>query len=157
MGHKHPNSHDLYTPITPEVQALFQRMHDEHGNWRRVAAISKTRSKVLRIVRTAKRKTVSQRLLDRICVTTEVGSIDEFPWYTPEELVSLGIWEPVMYVEGDKRVHDGFVTYGINRKNYVGTKEQRKHKKRKAAQEWVVHPDAFGNSEEIPELDPPPK
>lgn len=157
MGHKHPNSHELYTPITPEVQQLFLRMKAEHGNWRRVAAVSKTRLKVLRIVRNAERKTVSQRLLDRICTTTEVGSIDEFPWYTPEELVSLGIWEPIQYVEGDKRIHDGFVSYGTNKKNQFLTKGQRRWRKKKAEEEWFVAPDAFGNSEEIPELDPPGK
>lgn len=97
---KHPNSGDLYTPVTPELLALFERMRAEHGTWRRVAAISETRLKVLRNLRGAKRKAVSLRLLDRLCSTTNVGSVGEFMWFTADDLVKLGIWDPVQYVEG---------------------------------------------------------
>lgn len=97
---KHPNSGDLYTPVTPELLDLFERMRAEHGTWRRVAAISETRLKVLRNLRRSKRKAVSQRLLDRLCSTTQVGSIHEFTWFTADDLVKLGIWEPVQYVDG---------------------------------------------------------
>lgn len=97
---RHPNSGDLYTPVTPELLELFERMRAEHGTWRRVAAISETRLKVLRNLRRSKRKAVSQRLLDRLCSTTNVGSIHEFTWFTADDLVALGIWDPVQYVEG---------------------------------------------------------
>lgn len=100
----HPLRDDLYTPVTPELQALFARMRAEHGTWRNVCAVSGTRMKVFRNLRTGKRKAVSLRLLDRIITTTEVGSVEEFTWFTADDLVKLGIWKPVQYVEGRKRV-----------------------------------------------------
>ncbi len=102
--HKHPNGDDLYTPITPELIALFERMRAEHGTWRKVAALSETKLKVLRNLRRGDRKAISQTLLDRICQGTRVGSVHEFIWFTADDLVALGIWEPVQYVEGMMRV-----------------------------------------------------
>lgn len=99
QNRKHPNSGDLYTPVTPELIELFERMKSEHGTWRRVAAISETRLKVLRNLRRSKRKAVSLRLLDRLCTTTNVGSVGEFTWFTADDLVALGVWEPVQYFE----------------------------------------------------------
>src|SRR4051794_39293953 len=100
LPHKHPNWADLYTPITPEVLDLFERMRDEHGSWRIVCAISKTRLKTMRNLRRGNRKCISQRLLDRLCSSTEVGSVDEFTWFTPEDLIALGIWKHTLYVAG---------------------------------------------------------
>lgn len=59
--------------------------------------------KVFRNLRRGRRKAVSLRLLDRIVTTTEVGSVEEFTWFTADDLVKLGIWKPVQYVEGRKR------------------------------------------------------
>jgi hypothetical protein len=104
VPHRHPNAGDLYTPMTPEVYALFERMLHEHGTWRQVAALTETRLKVLRNLRKGKRKAISQRLLDRLCTGTKVGAVHEFPWFTADDLVTLGIWDPVQYVEGRKRI-----------------------------------------------------
>lgn len=101
--HPHPLRGDLYTPVTPELRALFDRMRAEHGTYRNVCAVSGTRMKVFRNLRTGRRKAVSLRLLDRIITTTGVGSVGEFTWFTAEDLVKLGIWKPVQYVEGRRR------------------------------------------------------
>ena len=124
---RHPNSGDLYTPVTPELVALFERMKNEHGTWRRVAAISETRLKVLRNLRQAKRKAVSQRLLDRICSSTGVGSIHEFTWFTADDLVALGIWDPVQYVEG----YDTYAS-GEKRADKAKRLKEEARKKRRA-------------------------
>lgn len=93
MSSRHPNARDLYTPITPEFVALLERMRAECGNWRLVCAAVPMRMKVLRNLRRGKgRKAVSQSLVDRMCTATGVGSIDEFTWFTADDLVVLGIW-----------------------------------------------------------------
>lgn len=103
-GSSHPNSGDLFTPVTPELVVLLERMRDEMGNWRLVAAAVPMRMKVLRNLRRGKgRKAVSQSLVDRLCTTTGVGSIDEFVWFTADDLVVLGIWaQPVLIQDQPK-------------------------------------------------------
>lgn len=110
----HPKSEDLYTPITPEVQALFQRMYDELGSWREVAAAGRIRLKVLRNLRQRKRTCVSQRRLDKLCSGTGIGGVHEFPWFTADDLVKLGIWKPVMIVEGNKRTQGDKTWYVVD-------------------------------------------
>ena len=112
--HRHPAHGDLYTPTTPELLALFDRMRAEHGTWREVCAISGTRLKVLRNLRQGKRKAISQRLVDRLVTTTGVGALHEFIWFTADDLVKLGIWNPVQYVEGTKRIKGEHVHFGTN-------------------------------------------
>jgi hypothetical protein len=112
--HVHPKSEDLYTPITPEVQALFQRMYDELGSWREVAAAGSIRLKVLRNLRQRKRTCVSHRRLDKLCSGTGIGGVHEFTWFTADDLVALGIWKPVMIVEGNKRIHGDKVWYVVD-------------------------------------------
>jgi hypothetical protein len=90
---RHPNARELYTPFTRDVVLLLERMRDEHGTWRDVAALSNTRLKVLRLTRNGARKAISMKLMDRLIQGTGVGSLDDFEWFTPEDLVKLGIWE----------------------------------------------------------------
>jgi hypothetical protein len=91
----HPNHQELYTPFTRQVVLLFERMRDEHGTWRDVAYLTDTRLKVLRLARNGSRKAISIKLMDRMIQGTGVGSLDDFTWFTPEDLVKLGIWEDV--------------------------------------------------------------
>jgi hypothetical protein len=93
----HPNDGDLYTPLNDEVLELLMRMRNELGSWRVVAWKGETRLKVLRNIRDSKRKAISLRVLDRLCVGTGIGSVDDFPWFTANDLVALGVWEPVQY------------------------------------------------------------
>jgi hypothetical protein len=100
----HPKHEDLYTPVTPELIALFERMKAEHATWRRVCWITNTRMKVMRSLRNGSRKTISMKKLDEMIQATEVGSLTEFTWFTADDLVNLGIWKPTQYVRGRARV-----------------------------------------------------
>jgi hypothetical protein len=101
---KHPRQGDVYTPVTPELVALLERMHDELGSWRAVCFAADIRPKILRSVRNSRSKSVSFSWLDDLCTCTGVGSVDEFQWFTPDDLVALGIWKPTQYVHGKKRI-----------------------------------------------------
>lgn len=128
---RHPNSADLYTPITPEVLSLLTRMNVEHRSWRKVAALSGTRLRVLRNLRSGKRKAISQRLLDRMCTTTGVGNIREFTWFTADDLVALGIWDPVQYVEGLSRVQGDNVHFRTKDELEKARTESKRRKRRR--------------------------
>lgn len=100
---RHPNDGDLYTPITPQLMALIVRMRQEHGTWSNVCAVSKTKKRVLRKLYKLEIRAVSMTLLDRLCTTTEVGSVGEFPWFTAEDLVALGIWDELFGDRDERR------------------------------------------------------
>jgi hypothetical protein len=97
----HPLSGEVYTPMTTEIVEMIERLHLEYGRWRAVSEVSGLRLKQLRAIRQHKhangkrRKTISLRTMDRILTTTEVGHINDYPWYTPDELVEMGIWKPI--------------------------------------------------------------
>jgi hypothetical protein len=93
LTRKHPNSGDLYTPITPEILELFAQLKRRYETWRRVAYHVDTRLKVLRNIRNGQRKAISMRLLDRIITHSGVGSLEDYTWFTPDDLVALGIWK----------------------------------------------------------------
>lgn len=113
----HPNRGDLYTPITPEFLDLLERMRAECGNWRLLAAAVPMRMKVLRNLRKGKqRKAVSQSLVDKMCTTTGVGSIQEFEWFTADDMVSLGIWRPAIPIQNQE----------VKRSAVIARRERRK-------------------------------
>lgn len=101
-GWRHPSDWDLYTPITGEIIRFMYALRDANTSWRNVAAITETRLRVLRRVRTGERKTISMTLLDRILTRLETSvTVENFPWYTPDELIALGIWDDTTYI-GDQ-------------------------------------------------------
>jgi hypothetical protein len=111
--HKHPAHGDLYTPMTPEIIEMLNQLYREYGSWRRVAYFTDTRLKVLRNLRQGRRKAISMRVLDRILTgTNREGTLDQYLWFTADDLVTLGIWKPVQYVEGRDRIQGG-----VRRKN----------------------------------------
>jgi len=107
MERKHPSHGDLYTPYTPELQELFVRMKLEYGTYRRICAISGTRLKVFRAIRNGNRKAISMRMLDRLITTTGVGTLDDYLWFTADDLVALGIWKPVEWDKTKPRKKKG--------------------------------------------------
>jgi hypothetical protein len=117
-----PRDWDLWTPITPELLALLERMRVEYGTWSEVAAVSHTKKRVLRRLHRAERKVVSMTLLDRLMAATGIGHLDEFVWFTAEDLVKLGIWKKVRYVEGRKSFDEG---------HHLTVAERRRLKKRR--------------------------
>lgn len=103
----HPKKNDLYTPITPELLELFARMRQRHASWRQVAYLSNTRLKVLRRYHRGTQRAISMTKLDEIITTTGVGSLRDYDWYTPDQLVAMGIWDaPYPPLDGTKRSTD---------------------------------------------------
>src|SRR5262245_18826374 len=86
---------DLYTPVGPEVLGLLNYMRMRHGGtWRQIAYLTDTRLRVHRHVRTD-RKAISMTLMDRLITHTGYGSLNDFPWFTADDLVTLGVWKPL--------------------------------------------------------------
>lgn len=90
----HPASGDLYTPITPEIVDLLWRLYAEYGSWTVVAYHCAVRLRMLRRIRNRESKTISQSLLDKIITLGRIGNIRDYPWFTADDLVAMGIWEP---------------------------------------------------------------
>jgi len=90
---QHPKGDELYTPLTREVVDLFWHMKEVHGTWRDVSYVTNTRLKVLRDMRHGSRKAVSLTKLDAMITGAEVGDLRDFVWFTPEDLIRLGIWD----------------------------------------------------------------
>jgi len=126
---KHPNSGELYTPINEQFYELLEQMHREYGNWRIVAWKADVRLKILRNLRKGKRKTISMTLLDRMITSSGVGNLADFTFFTPDDLVRLGIWKEVYYVEGNKRIQGDKVTeapkMSRRERELIGRKKQR--------------------------------
>ena len=91
----HPLRGDLYTPLNAATTALFERMRAKHGSWREVAYLSHTRLKVLHRFRApgGTRKTISMTKLDELITTTGVGDLRDYVWFTPDDLIAMGIWD----------------------------------------------------------------
>lgn len=106
----HPMDGEMFTPMTPQVIELLERMRAEWKYWTVVAWKCNLRMKQLRNLRTGTRSAISLSLMDRMVTGTGVGHITEFEWYTPDQLVDMGIWKPVQHVAvfagttGDERV-----------------------------------------------------
>jgi hypothetical protein len=105
----HPHDRDLYTPITDELIAYLRRAHLEAGTWRNICEAGGIKLRQLRRIRTAGTTTVSMRLMDRIIVGSGVGSLDDWYWFSPEDLIRMGLWKEPLYVAGKKRYHRGRV------------------------------------------------
>lgn len=103
----HPNTHELYTPLTPEVAALLERMKNELGTWRDVSAATLNPNdeddyihlRTIRRIRYGMYPAVSERILDRLITATGVGNLSDYPWFTPEDLIKLGLWKDILSPE----------------------------------------------------------
>jgi hypothetical protein len=102
-GPPHPKDGDKYTPISPDILAMMWELRDKYGSWREVAAVTQTRLKVLRRFRTGDRHVISMRLMDRILTTTGHGRLDDYVWFTPNDLVAMGIWKTVVPISEQPR------------------------------------------------------
>jgi hypothetical protein len=91
----HPLDGELFTPMCPQLLGMMGQMHQELGSWRRVAARSGLRLRTLRRLRTGKNAAVSEHVVDRLVTYCGVGSLHDYVWFTPDDLVALGIWKPV--------------------------------------------------------------
>jgi hypothetical protein len=87
----------------------------------------------MRNIRGGKRKAISMTLLDRLITTTDVGSLDEFIWFTADDLVALGIWKPVQYAVGNLRIQGDVVKEGRPKSEWSVIRAERKKRQKKAA------------------------
>jgi hypothetical protein len=98
---KHPKQNERYTIWGPQVVELLERMRVELGTWRDVSATGEVRLKQLRALRLGihpngkKRTTVSMTVIDRMITNSGVGRVSDFTWYTPDELIEMGLWAPI--------------------------------------------------------------
>lgn len=144
----HPlDARDLYTPMNEQVRAVLEQMRQRYGSWRMVAEVTNTKIKVLRNIRN-NRKTVSMKVLDRMCSATGIGSVDDFEWFKASDLAALGIWDPVVRVEGRRRVQAD--------KEWVGQpkKIRKKYKTRPRRVNEFGIPIAYlpGENEHLPDV-----
>jgi hypothetical protein len=95
----HPLDGEVFTPMTTAIVDMLEQLYLEYGRWRPVAEITGLRLKQVRAIRQGKhangkyRKTISLTVMDRILTTTGVGHVNDYVWYTPEQLVDMGIWK----------------------------------------------------------------
>lgn len=106
---RHPMHGDVYTPITPEIRALLERMKAEcGGTWRSVAERTSTKQRIIRRIRDTARRpdsaAVSLRLLDRLITKTGVGDLNDYEWFEAEDMVKLGIWKTNLVLMGKEQV-----------------------------------------------------
>lgn len=109
MPHKveHPHFQDEYfTPLDDgRVLALLEEIRTElGGKWRNVAERARCSSRWLRMVRSGKIQTVSMTTMDRLLTRCGFGDrLADFNWYTPDELVKMGVWKPTVAVEPKRK------------------------------------------------------
>ncbi len=105
----HPHDRELFTPITDDLIAYLERARLEAGTWRNICERGGIRLRVLRRLRQRTTSCVSMDLMDRIIVGSGVGSLSEWYWFTPRDLIKLGLWKEPLYVAGNRRYHRGRV------------------------------------------------
>lgn len=65
------------------------------GNWKDIAREARISTRHFRRIRTDRFPTISILVMDKIC--SRLGfphRIHELEWYTPEQLVEMGVWKP---------------------------------------------------------------
>lgn len=87
---------ELYTP---KDEAFFELMEELRihvgGQWKDIARQSRLSTRYMRRLRSREWVTVSYKVMDK--VLTRCGlphRISDLPWYTPEQLVEIGVWKP---------------------------------------------------------------
>jgi len=93
MSERRERRPDLYTPITPELLTLLDEMRDSEGYWTRVAAAGNISMTMLKRIRQFKRRTIPKHIMERLIDGTGIGDIEDFFWFTKQDLESLGIWK----------------------------------------------------------------
>lgn len=96
-------SGDLYAVLDEQVIDLLTAAKEEFGSWRALAFRTGYRERVFRRWRNGggradrRRITIPMKVLDDILTAANLNQrLDELHWYTVEELVSLGIWKPMI-------------------------------------------------------------
>jgi hypothetical protein len=97
---------DLWTPLTDEVIGLIEMAKERSGmSWDLFARTSGHRARILRRYRTRhpetkktrRRNAIPLRVLDKYLTLGGLqAQIRELPWYTPEQMVEHGHWQPMV-------------------------------------------------------------
>ena len=95
---------ELYTPVNEDLLALFERLRDEWGSWRKMGEAARVSQRWIRYVRQGRFKTMSMKVLDDMLSNLgAAGLVQQLDWYTPEELVERGIWKEQPTVKPAKK------------------------------------------------------
>jgi hypothetical protein len=90
---------DYYTRVDERLLAVLEDLKRDYGTWRRVADAVRMSTRTLRLLRRGHNYCVSLTQMDRILSRTDrEWVLENFDWYTPEQLVELGYWKPMTTV-----------------------------------------------------------
>lgn len=93
--HMLSGKNDLYTPLTTEIVELLEDMHRLYGTWAMVGFHVGVKLRCLRRWRDPKSgyKSISMTVLDRILCQQWRLTLEDFVWYTADEMCEEGFWE----------------------------------------------------------------
>lgn len=76
--------------------ALLEEVRVACGSWKSVVRQARMSTRYLRMIRNDDgRVAVSMAVMDKILSRTGfAGRLDDLPWYTPDQLVEIGVWKP---------------------------------------------------------------
>lgn len=94
---------ELFARITPEMTAIFERSARSFGGWRRLCWVLRCSGRQMRKFRAAARGEepvmIGMALLDRWLTRLDLGDwLNDFEWFTVDELVECGIWNRMIDV-----------------------------------------------------------
>lgn len=85
---------ERYTPITPEFLDWMEAVKEHYGgSWATVVRAMDYHHSGWRRFRNGYTRTASIWFVDRVITASGVGNLDDFPWFTKGDLVTLGIWD----------------------------------------------------------------
>jgi hypothetical protein len=96
MGH-HPHlDGELFTPKDEKFWETLEMVKVQcGGSWKAVVRQARLSTRMFRRVRKDDARAVSWRVMDKLLSRTGFPHLMEsFEWYTPDELVEMGIWKP---------------------------------------------------------------
>lgn len=98
-----PNE-DLYTEVTGGVVEVFEMLFVEWGSWSMVGLVCEIKPRVIRRIRRGEQPVISLTVMDRALRWVSGVRVEDFVWYTVDELVDRGIWKaPVPFsVRGEE-------------------------------------------------------
>lgn len=92
---------DYYTPVTTGMLELFDQIRLEHGGtWKSVVSEARVSTRWFRRLRHGHYQSISYRTLEKVLTRTGMEHrMNDFVWYTPKQMVEMGIWRP-MKIDG---------------------------------------------------------
>ncbi len=96
MTHHPLREGDLYTPKDDKFWEVLEIVKAQcGGSWKGVVRQARISTRMFRRVRTEESKTVSYSVMEKVLLRTGFPHLmRHFEWYTPDQLVEMGIWKP---------------------------------------------------------------